>query len=61
MSFWFITILKLFMHIATGMPTIESVSDLRRDSWNHGTVTTGVVVLNGPPNVKIINLKVRSS
>ena len=35
-----------------------SQNDLRIDSRNHGTIVAGVIALNGPVNVKIINLKV---
>lgn len=35
-----------------------SQTDLRRDVCNHGTLVAGIIALNGPINVKIINLKV---
>ena len=35
-----------------------SQTDLRVDVLNHGTLVAGIIALNGPVNVKIINLKV---
>ena len=35
-----------------------SQNDLRVDELNHGTLVAGIIALNGPVNVKIINLKV---
>ena len=36
----------------------KSHADLTKDEWNHGTMVAGIISLNGPDNVKILNLKV---
>ena len=32
--------------------------ELRQDTEGHGTMVAGVIVNNGPANVKIVNIKV---
>ena len=49
------SVMGLFLSFQTGD---QSRRDLTLDMANHGTMVAGIIVLNGPEDVRIINFKV---